>query len=153
MTEKHTPPPTPQDLKARMSNAFNDFLTACKTLTPKQWQHPDVCGEWSAKQVVDHLTGWQLKSLTILDSLANTAFNTFDNDIDSFNASSVEDRKTLSWQESLEDFERSYQTFDQALSKVSEAQFRANQGFASWIKAMIHEYDFHLSHIQGAQDL
>jgi uncharacterized damage-inducible protein DinB len=152
MTDEKTPPPTPQDLKARMSSAFDDFIGACNALTPEKWQQSNACGEWSAKNIVDHLTAWQKESLTILESLLEGTSNVFDYDIDSFNAASVKDLENLSWQESLEDFEASYRAFEQALSQVTEAQYRTNKGFTAWIKAMIHEYEFHLPHIQAALD-
>ena len=52
-----------------------------------------------------------------------------------------------------EAFKASYDSFDEALSDLPVAQYRTNEGFKSWLKAMAHEYRFHLQHIKKAQRL
>ncbi len=139
----------PSELIANMNSAYQDFLAACQSFEPQKAALSGACGDWSAKSVVDHLIGWQVQSLSILDALTKGRSDAFDFDIDAFNAASVENRKDTSWQESLQDLQDSFADFKKALEKIKAAQFQTNKGFAAWIKAMIHEYEHHLSHVRS----
>jgi hypothetical protein len=136
-----------------MKDSAYAFLSACEDLSPTQACKSGICGEWSAKAVVDHLTGWQVQSLPILQQLLSGAAEAFDLDIDAFNRTSVSSREDLSWEESLEALRFSFSAFDQAVDEIPTAQYRTNPGFKSWLKAMTHEYRFHLPHIKNAQKM
>ncbi|MFW5714720.1 MAG: maleylpyruvate isomerase N-terminal domain-containing protein [Brevefilum sp.] len=151
MSKDHMPPPTPQELVSQLKEQFQKFLAVCEELSSNQAYEPGICGEWSAKAVVDHLTGWQVQSLPIVKQLLSSEKKEFEYDIDAFNRTSVTSRADLSWEESLEAFRDSFNNFDEALGDIPVARFRTNEGFKSWLKAMIHEYRFHLQHIQKAQ--
>ncbi len=150
-TDQQTPPPTPKDLQVRMREAYEAFLAAATSLNPEQANTSGACGEWSAREVVDHLTGWQVQSPPILEAILAEAPDAFEYDIDSFNEAAVAERADLSWEESLKAFTDSYQAFAEAFSAVPEAKTRTNQSFKAWIRAMIQEYAFHLTHLQEAQ--
>lgn len=153
MSTDHMPPPTPQDLLSQLHEHFQTFLEACEALSPEQALASGVCGKWSAKAVVDHLTGWQIQSLSILQQLLASEKKVFNFDIDAFNQTSVKSREDLSWEESLESFKDSYDHFHTAASDLHVERYRTNEGFKSWLKAMTHEYRFHLEHIKEAQRL
>jgi hypothetical protein len=146
-------PPTPDELVLRMKADFKTFFLACQSLTVEQALMPGVCGEWSAKAVVDHLTGWQVYSLPIIDKLLAKDKTVFDLDIDTFNQNSVNERQDFPWHESLEAFEESFKAFSKRLDEIPELRFPTEKGFVNWVKAMIHEYQFHLTHIQKAQTI
>ncbi len=143
----------PQTLIAQMDKAYTTFLNACEALVPTQGLTSGICGAWSAKQLLDHLTGWQVESLSILKRIQTQPEAAFDFDIDSFNQKSVEARKTLSWQESLPAFIDSYHAFLQALQNLTKERFLSHPNYAGWVKAMIHEYDVHLAHMMTAKNL
>lgn len=153
MSIDHMPPPTPQELVSQMRDKYQAFLSACQELSSEQAFKSGVCGKWSAKAVVDHLTGWQIQSLPILKMLLESDKTDLDLDIDAFNRTSVRDREDLTWEESLMAFKLSFESFDKAIDDITVSRYRTNQGFKSWLKAMINEYQFHISHIQGAQEL
>jgi hypothetical protein len=135
----------------QMQVDFEAFLQACKALTETQARHPGICGEWSAKQVVDHLTGWQAESVEILGELIDVEENEIALDIDGFNAESVKEREALDWDQSLVALEESFRAFDRALGEISQEAYETHSGVESWVQAMIHEYCFHLTHIEQAQ--
>jgi len=151
MSNDHMPPPTPQELFSQMKEQFEAFLAACEVLSQEQALESGICGEWSAKAVVDHLTGWQVQSLPVVKQLLASEKAEFDYDIDAFNRTSVKSREDLTWEESLAAFRESFQNFDHALQDIPVAHYRTNQGFKSWLQAMIREYRFHLQHIEEAQ--
>ena len=150
MQEDHIPPHNHEKLVRQMKAHYQKFLAACNTLTKESALAPGICGEWSAKAVVDHLTGWQVQSLLMIKQLLSSEKEIFDIDIDAFNHISVETREDLSWDKSLEAFKLSYEAFDEALHDLPGLQYRTNEGLKSWLRAMIHEYRFHLKHIEKA---
>ncbi len=144
-------PTNPNEYVSEMKKDYKTFFTVCQTLTEAQALEPGVCGEWSVKAVVDHLTGWQVQSLPIIRTLLAEDKTDFDLDIDAFNQISVDDRHVLKWQESLNAFERSFKAFIEELEEIPESRFSTEAGLMTWVKAMIHEYKFHLPYIQRAQ--
>lgn len=144
-------PPTLQECISQLRDHFQAFLSASEALSLTQALVPGVCGEWSAKAVVDHLTGWQVHSLKIFKALLPGKELRFNVDIDAFNEQSVASRKGLSWTESLEAFKDSFQDFDEAIQVFAASTNKAHPGFRSWLDAMIHEYRYHLEHILKAQ--
>ena len=144
------PPIGLPELVSQMRGSYEIFLQACEQLSKEQALIGGVCGEWSAKAVLDHLTGWQVRSLFILKQVLNVPDQAFNLDIDAFNNKSVQDRQNLTWEESLSAFKLSFNAFDQALGDIQLDHYRTNQALISWVKAMTHEYQFHLEHIQKA---
>lgn len=153
MSKDHIPPPTPQELVSQMKEKYKAFLSACEVLSPEQALEPGICGDWSAKAVVDHLTGWQIESLPIVKQLLASENEALNYDIDAFNRTSVKSREDLTWDESLAALKSSFQAFDQALGEISASRYRTNEGFKSWLKAMSQEYQFHLKFIEAAHHL
>ena len=147
------PTATAYEFILQMKEAYKTFFMACQALTERQAMMADVCGEWSAKAVVDHLTGWQVQSLPIIQALVDGDKSAFDLDIDAFNQTSVDRRQDLTWQESLKDFELSFNEFLEALNTIPESPFKTEAGLITWVKAMIHEYQVHLTHIHHAQTI
>lgn len=153
MPKNHMPTLSLQEKVSQMRESAQAFLAACEKLTVQQALAAGVCGEWSAKAVVDHLTGWQVQSLPILEQLRSGVDETLDFDIDAFNRNSVESRVCLSWEESLAAFRESFSAFDRAAGAMPTDPDRHHHGFTSWLNAMIHEYRFHLEHIDQAHKL
>ncbi len=151
MKKDHMPPPTPQEMVSQMKDSYETFLSACRALSQEQAMKPDMCGEWNVKAVVDHLTGWQVQSLPIIKALLASDKTAFDYDIDAFNRRSVMDREDLTWEDSLNAFESSFRAFEEGLDDIPVSRFWTEDALKSWLKAMIHEYQFHLSHVQQAQ--
>lgn len=152
MNANHMPPPTPQELVSQMREKYQSFLEACASLSQSQALASGACGDWSAKAVVDHLTGWQVESLPILKKLLETDNEDFALDIEAFNRASVRDREDLTWDDSLTALKLSFESFDKGLETITVSRFRTNPGFKSWLKVMTHEYEFHIVHILKAQD-
>ena len=143
---------SPEHLIFQMRESYQEFFSACERLSSQQALKPGVCGDWSAKAIVDHLTGWQHESLFIVETLLAADQPNFDPDIDAFNQSSVISRQNLTWEESLAAFKRSFDRFVQDMEGISDSQLRNNTRLTVWLKAMIHEYQHHLAQIQKTQE-
>jgi len=145
-------PTASEALILKMQDCYRNFLSACDRLSSHQALKPGICGDWSAKAVVDHLTGWQDESLSIVETLLAADQPDFELDIDAFNQSSVLSRQNLTWEESLAAFIRSFDRFIKDMEGISNSHLRNHAGLSTWLKAMIHEYQHHLVQIQSAQE-
>lgn len=152
MAGNNTMSPSTAELILEMKKNYQIFLQRCEALTQEQALIGGICGEWSAKEVIDHLTGWQEASPSFLQDILSSERVELDVEIDAFNQISVQTKRALSWQESLAAFIESFAAFDQALQDIPKVQFIKNPGLTSWVKAMNHEYIFHRTHIEAAQE-
>lgn len=150
-TDQRSSPAT-EELLLQIQDSYQQFLSACENLSSLQALKPGVCGAWSAKAVVDHLTGWQDESLSIVETLLAADQPDLELDIDAFNQSSVLSRENLTWEESLAAFIRSFDKFIKNIEGISGSHLRNHVGLSTWLKAMIHEYQHHLVQIQSAQE-
>ena len=144
--------PSTAELILEMKKNYQIFLQRCEALTQEQALIGGICGEWSAKEVIDHLTGWQEASPSFLQDILSSERVELDEEIDAFNQISVQTKRALSWQESLAAFIASFEDFERTLQDIPKTKFTKNAGLKSWIKAMNHEYIFHRTHIQAAQE-
>lgn len=98
-------------------------------LTEEQWQVPGVCGYWSVKDIVSHLTSyeWVLVDVftscvsggptPVLDQLTSM-------DGDSFNAAQVTSRQEKKASEVLQEYNDAYAQSMQILPRISESDLR-----------------------------
>lgn len=47
-----------EDARARIDDAWNDWVATLDSVPVSRWEEPGVCGEWSIKQVVGHIAVW-----------------------------------------------------------------------------------------------
>ena len=139
-----------QEIMMAMKKSYRTFLEDCEALTKNQAYKEGICGTWSAKALVDHLTGWQILSPSFLKECLSSDNPVLDVDIDTINRISVEERQAWSWEESLAAFKESFDIFEHVLDEIPMIQIQTNAGIKSWVKAMNHEYQFHRDHIQKA---
>jgi hypothetical protein len=114
-----------------------------------------ACGVWSAKQTVDHLSGWIVEALS---RYAEYNKETYDpkiyDDFDSFNAASVDARVNQSWDESVAELHRLRDELSAAAKAVTEAQLNHTIGYTEWLNTLAEDVEQHTEQLynfmQGA---
>ena len=71
---------------ANLTRAQSDFVQTGNQLDPQKRDQPGVCGEWSPKDMVAHLVGWDKSLLEFITDIDNFSPP---HDIDQFNQHSV----------------------------------------------------------------
>jgi hypothetical protein len=100
------------DLMIKMENARSRLNSVMQRVTP----HAEIYPAWSLKQLMDHITGWDvlLASSFRTHSRGDTPIMLEDRGIDRYNAESILARKELS-------LESSRKAYDQARLEVLDA--------------------------------
>ena len=134
-----------EKLQAEFSTAYAHFFQVATALEPARRNQPGVCGDWSPKEIISHLTGWD-KSMQafVLDP------DVFDppDDIDAFNAKSVSERQHLSWDESIAELQAGFRGLQEAISTVT-SDMRIYTRVSGWLKGRREDYDFHAGQLRA----
>ena len=106
-------------LQTELSVAYNNFSLVIEQLEPEKRLQAGVSGQWTAKDVIAHLIGW------------DSAFQAFIVDPDgfdptplyetnSFNAQSVSDRRHQSWEETISELQNSFTALQKSIETVTD---------------------------------
>ena len=127
------------ELTASLKQAHDGFIEVAHQLALEQRERAGVCGEWSPKEVVAHLLGWDESLKQFIVDIENFVppYN-----VDAFNQSSVETRANLSWTEVIVALETNFAALDQALATV-EPDVKIYERVSSWLAGRIADYELH----------
>lgn len=114
------------------------FTGAVDDLTEAQWDTPNVCGEWSTKDVVTHLASYERLLLDILRTFQGDALTpyvrSFLADGAAFNRRMVEARKYETAQQVLNAYQDAQVQTTSLLQQIPEEKTR-EPGTMSWFGA------------------
>ncbi|MBE7528119.1 MAG: DinB family protein [Ardenticatenaceae bacterium] len=116
-------------------------LAAVKDLPEADWQTGGVCGVWSVKEIMAHLTSFEQLLVEILENLSGSAsgpvLERYKSDILAFNDVEVAARQDLSAAQTMAEYETLQRQTMALLAQIPEARRREN-GILPWYGA---EYD------------
>ena len=128
---------------ANLTRAQSDFVQIANQLDPQKRNQPGVCGEWSPKDMVAHLVGWDQSLLTFITD--NDKFIP-PNDVEQFNQQSVQSRKHLSWPDIMQEMEVNFRDLQQGVIVVSP-EMKIFDRVSSWLAGRTEDYVLHRSHL------
>ena len=134
-------------LKERLADCVQaqaEFVQVSVQLDPEKREQPGVCGDWSPKDVVAHLVGWDQAFLEFINDPDN--FIPPD-DIDLFNERSVQVRKQLSWSVVMQEMEINFRQLQQAVASVN-ADMKIYDWTMRWLGGRTEDYDLHRSQFE-----
>lgn len=127
------------DQLIKLTAAQELFVATADRLDPVLSLRPGVCGEWSPKDVVAHLVGWDESLLTFIVDIDNFEPPT---DVDKFNEMSVYSRQSLSWEEALTEMDTIFQQLRQALPTVTP-DMKIYPRVTGWLDGRTADYELH----------
>lgn len=105
-------------------------------------------GDWSIKDIVAHITAWEIEAARRLELIADGRDNEItdiaDAEIDSWNARAVARSAEASWEEVLASLVESRDRLLRAFNSVTEAQLTAAEGrvpAATWLSRFTSEHE------------
>ncbi|MEZ4870590.1 MAG: hypothetical protein R3C14_55185 [Caldilineaceae bacterium] len=128
-----------RELQQRLHTAHTNFVRVAEALAPTLRNQAGVCGDWSPKEVVAHLTGWDgsLKQLIVDIENFNPPY-----DVDKFNACSVQARAEVAWDGVMAELTTNFVALTQALTIV-EPKMKIYARVRSWLAGRIADYELH----------
>lgn len=124
-------------LRAYLKAARKEFIAAAALVPAAERDSRPVCGVWTLKDLVGHLTDWEKVGVDGLQQLVAGVTPEFDEpipDFDSFNARNAAVRRDQTWEQVWDDFEATRQTlldlFDQLTGDHLQRTFIARWGWS-----------------------
>ncbi|GMQ78615.1 MAG: hypothetical protein BMS9Abin02_1138 [Anaerolineae bacterium] len=137
------------ELANELEAAHQHFMQITTQLTPVIREKKGACGEWSPKDIVAHLVGWDTEAVYFLGLFANGTGDTYDYsfDIDDFNASSVKSREKLSWDEVIHELVHAHAELQQIIKVLNTKDLVSNGGFGESLTGRKEDYLLHAEQI------
>lgn len=139
--------PDLEKLQTALTVAFSNYLHTILALAPEKQVQPGVSGDWSAKDVVAHLIGWDAALHEFIADPEN--FNPEPlYDVHTFNATSVTKRQAQTWQETVDELQNNFARLNETFATLPN-EGRVYDRVVSWLKGRIADYEFHLEQLNG----
>ena len=132
-------------LAGELEAAQKHFTKIATQLAPASREKKGVCGEWSAKDVMAHLVGWDTEAVCFLGLFANGSGDTYDTsfDVDAFNARSVKTREHLSWDELIHELTSAQAELQQIIKVLQTKNLDSSGGFGNSLTGRTEDYLLH----------
>jgi hypothetical protein len=133
------------ELAGELEAAHQYFMEIAAQLAPALREKKGVCGEWSPKEVIAHLVGWDTEAVYFLGLYTNGLGDTYDYtfDIDEFNANSVKTRESLSWDEVIHELAHAHAELQQVIKDLQAKNLESVGGFGKSLTGRKEDYMFH----------
>ncbi len=135
-------------LQTELSIAYTKFCRVVEQLEPSKQLQSGVSGDWSPKDVLAHLIGWdQALYQFIIDPEGFNPDPLYD--IDKFNAKSVSERHHQSWDEVLSALKGNYLALESKITTVT-ADMQIYDRVVGWVQGRTKDYEFHRKQLEDA---
>lgn len=124
-----------KNMSTKSEELFKNLLNYLETLDNNQW-NLKVTNEWTVKDVVSHLIGWNIeasKELPKVWELNTTPWFLNTDSYDDFNRKYVELHKQDPPERVLHEFIESEQKFNQSIQKIGENKLRGKIDKYYWV--------------------
>ena len=139
-------PTTKEAVIAAVDDAWRDLRRSLSPLTAADMDIPGVCGEWSVKDVLGHVTTWEaelIQSLAMGRALPSLA-------VDAFNQAAAVLKRRLSHRELMEQLEETHRSLRDALNGTPSSYFEPGESLREKIDAdSVLHYDEHAAQIRA----
>src|SRR5579859_2093305 len=111
------------------------LLGTLERVAPEHWEQPQVCGQWSVKNIVAHLTAYEQGLLELLSALTTDKVAPGSSPIDSAaNDQEVEQRQHLTPAETLDAYQQAHERVMGLIQELPTAMVRQS-GLLTWYGA------------------
>ena len=139
-------------LRDEFHNQGQIFLDAAREMGAEIAVKPGICGEWSVKDVLAHLTGWNREAVREFGLLPDGELPPMPEDmeiIDQLNAGLVDLYHDFSWDQVFEAFEDSLLALEQAAAAASPENAAKEPRYGLWLQIMAGELENHYKDLCG----
>lgn len=138
------------ELAENLANAYTSFVAVTAQLDETLHNKAGVCGEWSPREVIAHLVGWDAKAVEGFNLFIQGEGERFVfPDIDEFNAQSVRSRQHLTWHAALSELQTAQQELQDMIKIVQAKGLPAESGFGRWLIGRTADYELHTQQLQA----
>lgn len=131
----------------QLNELQRNFIETVNALQKSKREKPGVCGTWSPRQVVAHMTGWEIETILQFERIERGT-SALEHDIDLFNEKSVQQREHLYWDETLIELKEAQKKFNQKALSISFDDDSIDEGYWELINVQIEHYLHHIRQLK-----
>ena len=139
-----------------MGTAIGDFKTAYADLFTLVDQYPadrrekaGACGDWSARQVLAHCSGWIVETQKRYDGYDAGDTRKIPYDFDEFNAQSVTSRADQTWEETVAELQALSASLIERAGTISAEKAAAETRYGGWLEALAEDCRDHTEQLKA----
>lgn len=137
-----------EKLIEELSNLQHQFIEVAQQIDDTKRNQPGVCGSWSPKQVIAHISGWDKEVIRQFSLFQEGLEKAIEHDIDEFNEKSVTERQHLSWEEIVAELKQAHEQFYQRTKSISSQELFENEEYKDWVEVQIDHYKHHTKQLK-----
>lgn len=117
-------------------NSYHHLFEVAARYPADRAERPGACGEWSAKQVLAHCSGWIAEALRRYEMYDRGENSGVRYDFDGFNAQSVADRAGLTWDETVGELYGLVDVYRFRIARLKPEVIAANRRYMAWVDSL-----------------
>jgi hypothetical protein len=125
-----------------------EFLNEVKNMDPDLANQEIEPGKWTFKEMVAHIVGWEKEVAIRFIEFIKGSMEDVNYDINSFNKNSVDSRQLQTWQETIYELQEAQADLQEIITKIREADLKAEKRFQLWVNVLIRHYKQHLKQLK-----
>ncbi|HEY7346721.1 MAG TPA: maleylpyruvate isomerase N-terminal domain-containing protein [Ktedonobacterales bacterium] len=139
-------------LQERLAAAYASFLEVCNHLHPGLHEQGTIDGQWSLRDLVAHLTGWDHEATErfwrfLAGPTEDTPYTS--SEINAFNARSVAARQHFSYHQAIKELRSVHRGLEEAIAAVQPEDLAAQSGFVGWLEILSEHYEEHADQLKS----
>ena len=144
--QKTDPPDVMTLVLAAVDDSWKDLQRTLSSLTAREMETPGVCGDWSIKDIIGHLTSHEAMLLTEVATEKKTEAA----DLEELNRRQVKDKADTPVREIMAEFEQTHRSLKEALTKTPKSGFEYGTPLRRRIdESTVLHYQEHDVHIRS----
>lgn len=124
-----------------------ELIEIAQSLEKTQRERSGVCGTWSPKEVLAHLTGWDVEVTRQYRLFLDGLEKAIEHDIEEFNKKSVSQRSHQSWEETMVELRNAHKEFIEVAHSIPPSELTGNREYRGWMKVQIEHYQHHIQQL------
>jgi flagellar biosynthesis chaperone FliJ len=137
-----------KELTNELKELQGKFIGIAENLEKSKRNKPGVCGSWSPKEVVAHLSGWDKEVIRQFDLFLDGLDEAIEHDINEFNKQSVRERRHLSWDKTVEELKGVHERFYKKTKSIPPQEISKNDEYRDWMEVQIEHYIHHINQVK-----
>ncbi len=135
-------------LQEQFAAAFQSFIDTCSHLDLNLYEQKILAGQWSPKNIVAHMTGWEHEATERFWRFLAGPTEDVTYNVDEFNSRSVAARQHLTWEQTIRELKAARQALQEPLAVVTSDDLERESRFSEWLEAMTRHYAEHTAQLR-----
>ncbi|MBZ0293468.1 MAG: hypothetical protein K8L99_12950 [Anaerolineae bacterium] len=130
-------------------DAYSDLFAVAERYPADLTEKPGACGDWSARQVLAHCSGWISEALRRYTQFETGDSNHTFRDSDAFDQRSLKEREGLSWSATLGELRGLVDVFRFRVARLKPVVLMSDSRYLEWISELTKVCHEHTAQLEA----